>query len=98
MRSLEACVHCGMLEAAWRGRGENEGNMPGSLYANRTAAKRIGELGRSVSAAAGVRGAKHGPLSLSLSHQCVYLDILMDRLNIEPCCYIYIHTVKLEFF
>jgi hypothetical protein len=37
-------------------------------------------------------------LPLSLSHQCVYLDILMDRLNIEPCCYIYIHTVKLEFF
>jgi hypothetical protein len=72
----------------WRGRGENEGNMPGSLYANCTAAKRIGELGRSVAAAAGVRGAKHGPLSLS--HQCVYLNILMDRLNIEPCCYIYI--------
>jgi hypothetical protein len=55
----------------WQGeKGENEGNMPGSLYANRTAAKRIGELGRSVAAAAGVRGAKHGPLSLS--HQCVY--------------------------
>jgi hypothetical protein len=51
--------------------------MPGSLYANRTAAKRIGELDRSVAAAAGVRGAKHGPLSLSLSlslsSQCVYV-------------------------
>jgi hypothetical protein len=48
--------------------------MPGSLYANRTAAKRIGELDRSVAAAAGVRGAKHGPLSLSLSHLnvCTY--------------------------
>jgi hypothetical protein len=56
--------------------------MPGSLYANRTAAKRIGELGRSVAAAAGVRGAKHGPLSLSLSlsliSMCVRtVDVLM---------------------
>jgi hypothetical protein len=52
--------------------------MPGSLYANRTAAKRIGELGRSVAAAAGVRGAKHGPLSLSLISMCVRtVDVLM---------------------
>jgi hypothetical protein len=69
----------------WQGeKGENEGNMPGSLYANRTAAKRIGELGRSVAAAAGVRGAKHGPLSLSLINVCT-VDFLMHREHFKAC-------------
>jgi hypothetical protein len=58
----------------WQGeKGENEGNMPGSLYANRTAAKRSESLVDPWP----LRLACEGPsmalsLSLSLSHQCVY--------------------------